>query len=191
MRPASPFGRFTKFLPGATLSGVLVANPQMGSVLRMVEKITSTDVGVVLFGERGRGKNMLARAIHGLSPRAGGPFVAVNCATIRGMFLEGELSGRADCAPKESGGKIGSVADSMIFLNEVGELPLPMQAKLLSLLQKRNLDRLMSVGRFCEDLYYRLNEVRLVVRPLREHEDDRSYSPIVSPGAPTRSLAAT
>lgn len=177
------FHRLTEFLPGAPLDGVLAASRQMANVLRTVEKIAPTDVSVVLFGERGTGKNLLAQAIHRLSPRADAPFVAVNCAALSGMFLESELFGRGDGAAKRSGGKIESAAHGTLFLDEVGELPPPVQAKLLSFLQDQadlrvicatdqDLDKLMSGGRFREDLYYRLNEVRVVVPPLREREGD-------------------
>ena len=191
--------RLLELAPRSPIDGIVAASPQMARALRAIEKIAPTDVAVLLLGESGTGKEVLAQAIHRLSPRAKKPFVAINCAAIPETLLESELFGHEKGAftgaVKQTIGKIESASGGTLFLDEIGDVPLAMQVKLLRFLQdqvverigghrpiqvdvriicatNQNLDELMANGKFREDLYYRLNEVRMVVPPLREREGD-------------------
>ena len=171
-------------------------------VLRNVEKIAPTDVTVLLLGESGTGKELLAHAIHRMSARAHGPFVPINCAAIPETLLESELFGHEKGAftgaVRLNVGKMESADHGTLFLDEIGDVPLAMQVKLLRFLQdqivervggrkpiqvdvriicatNQDLDRMMSEGRFREDLYYRLNEVAIRVPPLRERLGDAVF----------------
>jgi two-component system NtrC family response regulator len=153
----------------------------------------------MVLGESGTGKELIAEAIHRLSPRAAGPFVAINCAAIPDTLLESELFGHEKGAftgaVNQTIGKIESADRGTLFLDEIGDVPLMMQVKLLRFLQSRvieriggrklvpvdlrvvcatnqNLDRLMAEGQFREDLFYRLNEVTIEVPPLRQRTGD-------------------
>jgi two-component system NtrC family response regulator len=181
------------------VDGIVASSPQMTRVLRTIEKIAPTDVAVLLLGESGTGKEVLAHAVHRLSARAKKPFVAINCAAIPETLLESELFGHEKGAftgaIKQTIGKIEGANGGTLFLDEIGDVPLPMQVKLLRFLQdqvvervgghrpiqvdvrivcatNQDLDHLIGTGRFREDLYYRLNEVRVNVPPLREREGD-------------------
>jgi two-component system NtrC family response regulator len=181
------------------IEGIIAASPEMLTALRNVEKIAPTDVSVLILGESGTGKELIADAIHRLSPRAAGPFIPINCAAIPDTLLESELfgyeKGAFTGALKQTIGKIESADHGTLFLDEVGDVPLAMQVKLLRFLQGRvieriggrkpvpvdlrvicatnqNLDRLMAEGQFREDLFYRLNEVTIQVPPLRERSGD-------------------
>ena len=191
--------RLLELAPRSPIDGIVAASPQMSRALRTIEKIAPTDVAVLLLGESGTGKEVLAQSIHRLSPRAKKPFVALNCAAIPETLLESELFGHEKGAftgaIKQTIGKIESANGGTLFLDEIGDVPLSMQVKLLRFLQdqvverigghrpvqvdvrivcatNQDLDSFMSTGRFREDLYYRLNEVRLVIPPLREREGD-------------------
>jgi two-component system, NtrC family, response regulator len=191
--------RLLDLAPRSPIDGIVAASPQMARALRTIEKIAPTDVAVLLLGESGTGKEVLAQSIHRLSPRAKKPFVAINCAAIPETLLESELFGHEKGAftgaVKQTIGKIETANGGSLFLDEIGDLPLAMQVKMLRFLQdqvverigghrpiqvdvriicatNQNLDDLMSTGRFREDLYYRLNEVRLTIPPLREREGD-------------------
>jgi two-component system NtrC family response regulator len=191
--------RLMELAPRSPIDGIVASSPQMTRVLRTVEKIAPTDVAVLLLGESGTGKEVLAHAIHRLSTRAKKPFVAINCAAIPETLLESELFGHErgafTGAVKQTIGKIESANGGTLFLDEIGDVPQPMQVKLLRFLQdqvierigghrpiqvdvriicatNQDLDNLMSTNRFREDLYYRLNEVQLLVPPLREREGD-------------------
>jgi two-component system, NtrC family, response regulator len=181
------------------IDGIIAASPEMLMALRNIEKIAPTDVSVMVLGESGTGKELIAEAIHRLSPRAAGPFVAINCAAIPDTLLESELfgyeKGAFTGAVNQTIGKIESADRGTLFLDEIGDVPLMMQVKLLRFLQSRvieriggrklvpvdlrvvcatnqNLDRLMAEGRFREDLFYRLNEVTIEVPPLRQRSGD-------------------
>jgi two-component system NtrC family response regulator len=181
------------------IDGIIAASPEMLMALRNVEKIAPTDVSVMVLGESGTGKELIAEAIHRLSPRAAGPFVAINCAAIPDTLLESELFGHEKGAftgaVNQTIGKIESADRGTLFLDEIGDVPLMMQVKLLRFLQSRvieriggrklvpvdlrvvcatnqNLDRLMAEGQFREDLFYRLNEVTIEVPPLRQRTGD-------------------
>jgi two-component system, NtrC family, response regulator len=191
--------RLLELAPRSPIDGIVAASPQMARALRTIEKIAPTDVAVLLLGESGTGKEVLAQSIHRLSPRAKKPFVAINCAAIPETLLESELFGHEKGAftgaVKQTIGKIETANGGTLFLDEIGDLPLAMQVKMLRFLQdqvverigghrpiqvdvrivcatNQNLDDLMSSSRFREDLYYRLNEVRLTIPPLREREGD-------------------
>ncbi len=181
------------------IDGIIAGSAGMLNVLRTIEKISPTDVAVLLRGESGTGKELLAQAIHKLSARAREPFVPINCAAIPETLLESELFGHEKGAftgaVKQTIGRIESADGGTLFLDEIGDVPLPMQVKLLRFLQNQvieriggrqplqvdvrivcatnqDLDLMMAEGRFREDLYYRLNEVIVRVPPLRERASD-------------------
>ncbi len=184
----------------AGFSAIVGESPELKAVLAQAKRVAGhRDVTVLLGGETGTGKELLARAIHYASPRAAQPFVEVNCAAIPANLLESELFGH------ERGSFTGAVAakpglfeqahGGTLFLDEIGHMPLDLQAKLLRALESReirrvggtstkkvdirllaatHLDLARAVGdkQFREDLFYRLNVVRLVLPPLRERGDD-------------------
>jgi transcriptional regulator with GAF, ATPase, and Fis domain len=173
--------------------------PSMMEVFRKLQKVATTDISVLITGETGTGKELIARELHRRSNRANGPFVVINCGAIPENLIESELFGHVKGAFT---GAIGSrpgkfqVADKgTLFLDEIGELPLNLQVKLLRALQERVVFRVgdskpekvdirivaatnrileeeIRAGRFREDLYYRLNVVNLFNPPLRERGDD-------------------
>jgi len=178
---------------------IVGSSPALESVLAEVERVAPTDSTVLVLGETGTGKELIARAIHNLSPRCGRPFVKLNCAAIPFDLLESELFGH------EKGAFTGAVAQKIgrfemadngtLFLDEIGDLPLALQPKLLRILQEQEFERLGS-GRthqinvrlvaathcdlgemvmhdaFRSDLYYRLNVFPVLVPPLRERRED-------------------
>jgi len=181
------------------LDGVIASSPEMLKVCRTIEKIAPTDVTTLLLGESGTGKEVLAKAIHGLSPRANNNFVAINCAAIPENLLESELfgyeKGAFTGAVKQTKGKIEYADGGTFFLDEVGDLPMSLQVKLLRFLQERTIERLggrteipvdirvlcathqdlqqlISEGRFREDLYYRISGISVNIPPLRERNGD-------------------
>ncbi len=181
------------------LSGLLTAAPEMLKVCQFVEKVAPTDVTVLLLGASGTGKELLARAVHDLSPRADRLFTVINCAAIPENLLESELFGHEKGAftgaIKLTKGKIELADSGTLFLDEIGDLPLPLQVKLLRFLQERVIERiggrqlipvdvrivcatnqklesLMKAGTFREDLFYRLSELVVNIPPLREREGD-------------------
>jgi two-component system NtrC family response regulator len=181
------------------LDGIIAGSPAMLQISRMVEQVAPTDVGVLILGESGTGKEMIARAVHTLSPRAKGPFIALNCAAIPENLLESELfgyeRGAFTGAVKQTLGKVEQAKGGTLFLDEIGDMPLMLQAKMLRFLQGRTFQRLggqsdivadvrivsasnrdlagmTAQGAFREDLYFRLNEVSINVPPLRERSGD-------------------
>jgi transcriptional regulator with GAF, ATPase, and Fis domain len=178
---------------------LLGAGPSMREVYRRIEKVAPTDVTVLIQGETGTGKELVAREIHRRSPRAEGPFVAVNCAAIPEGLLESELFGHVKGAftgaVAARAGRFQAASGGTLFLDEIGEMPPSLQVKLLRAIQERvvqrvgdsrgepvdirvlaatnrNLEDEVRTGRFREDLYYRLHVVTIDLPPLRERGDD-------------------
>ncbi|MDB5907592.1 MAG: Fis family transcriptional regulator [Massilia sp.] len=184
------------------LSGLRYLNtgdPQLEQVIAKVNKVLGRDIPILIMGETGTGKELLAQAIHNDSPRSMSPFVAVNCASIPETLIESELFGYDDGAftgarKKGSVGKILQANGGTLFLDEIGDMPFALQARLLRVLQERivaplgsgksipvnvelicatnhNLRDRIARGLFREDLYYRLNGLVVKLPPLRERTD--------------------
>jgi len=185
--------------PKASLDGIVATSPAMASVVELVERVAPTDSAVLLLGETGTGKEMLARAIHRLSRRRDRLVVAVNCAALPASLVESELFGREKGAYtgalSRQAGRFELADGSTLFLDEVGELPLELQAKLLRVLETGEFERLGSPrtmkvdvrivaatnrdlaaavagGTFRKDLYYRLGVFPIRIPPLRERPED-------------------
>jgi len=181
------------------LSGIITRDPGLLKVCRNVEKVAPSDVTVMLLGDSGTGKELLAKALHQLSPRKDKRFIAVNCAAIPENLLESELfgyeKGAYTGAAKQTVGKIELANGGTFFLDEVGDLPMSLQAKLLRFLQERVIERiggreeipvnvrivcathqnlrdLIAEGLFREDLFYRLCEIVIQIPPLRARVGD-------------------
>lgn len=179
--------------------GIVSSNPAMDTVCRMIEKVAGTTITTLLLGESGTGKELLARALHNLSDRADGPFVAINCAAIPESLLESELfgyeKGAFTGANTQHRGRIECAHGGTLFLDEVGDLPVSLQPKLLRFLQERTVERLgghdsqsvdvrivcathrpleawAKAGKFREDLFYRIHEIGITIPPLRERGQD-------------------
>jgi formate hydrogenlyase transcriptional activator len=171
----------------------------MRAVHRLIDTVAPTGATVLITGESGTGKGLVARMIHDASPRCGGPMITVNCAALPAELAESELlgheAGAFTSAVKRRKGRFELADGGTLFLDEVGELPAQVQAKLLRVLQERELERvggvetirvdvrlvaatnrdlpqLVARGRFRADLYYRLNVFPVEVPPLRERADD-------------------
>jgi formate hydrogenlyase transcriptional activator len=178
---------------------IVGSSAALEGVLEEVERVAPTDSTVLVLGETGTGKELIARAIHNISPRCGRPFVKVNCAAIPFELLESELFGHEKGAftgaISQKQGRFELADTGTLFLDEIGDLPLGLQPKLLRVLQEQEFERLGSgrthrvnvrivtathrdlsqmVARnlFRSDLYYRLNVFPVVVPPLRERRDD-------------------
>ncbi|MDP3720137.1 MAG: sigma 54-interacting transcriptional regulator [Acidobacteriota bacterium] len=180
--------------------GEMVArSPSMLRIFRLVDNLRDSEPTVLLTGESGTGKEVLARAIHGRSPRWNGPFVAVNCAALPGELLETEMFGHVrgafTGAVRDREGRFEAASGGTLFLDEIGDMPLPMQVKLLRVLHARTFERVgesrtrhtdariiaatnaslaqaIAEGRFREDFYYRLRVVAIEVPPLRDRLED-------------------
>lgn len=184
---------------GKILGSIISTAPEMLKVAKTIERVASADVSVMLLGASGTGKELLARAVHEKSPRASGEFIAINCAAIPENLLEAELfgyeRGAFTGAVKTVVGKIELAQDGTLFLDEVGDIPLPLQVKLLRFLQERvieriggrqpiavdtrivcathqDLDAMTADGRFREDLYYRLAEIVVKIPALADRPGD-------------------
>ncbi|MCC6711801.1 MAG: sigma 54-interacting transcriptional regulator [Candidatus Dadabacteria bacterium] len=178
---------------------IIGRSPAMAEVLEDVRKVAGTDATVLILGETGTGKEVIARAIHRASTRSGRPMIKVNCAAIPGSLIESEFfgheAGAFTGATKKRVGRFAAADGGTIFLDEIGELPLGLQSKLLRALQEgefepvgssrtvrvdvrvlaatnRDLRRSVEKGEFREDLYYRLNVFPIGIPPLRERRDD-------------------
>lgn len=181
------------------LAGLMTRDPDMLRICRTIEKVASSNATVMLLGESGTGKEVLARGLHQASPRRAEKFVAINCAAIPENLLESELfgyeKGAFTGAGKTTLGKIEMAHGGTLMLDEIGDLPLSLQAKLLRFLQERVIERvggrqeisvdvrivcathqdlsaLSKEGRFREDLYYRLAEIVVNIPPLRSRVGD-------------------
>jgi len=181
------------------VEGIIGESGRMQEVLSLVRRVAPSDATVLIRGESGTGKELIAKAIHYASPRAAGPLVRVSCAALPESLMESEMFGH------EKGAFTGAVttrkgrfelADGgSLFLDEIGDLPLHLQVKLLRALQEREIERvgsgrpitvnvrvlaathrdleaLVREGRFRDDLYYRINVVTVTLPPLRERRDD-------------------
>lgn len=191
--------RMMQVQAASPMSGVISRDPGMLKVCRNIEKVAPSSASVMLLGNSGTGKEVLARALHQLSPRQDKRFMAINCAAIPENLLESELfgyeKGAFTGAVKQNLGKIELANEGTFFLDEVGDLPMALQAKLLRFLQERvverigghkeipvdvrivcathqNLKELASTGRFREDLYYRLSEIVINIPPLADRNGD-------------------
>lgn len=191
--------RAEKLAPEEEIQGIVSHSEAMRSVLAMAKRVAKTNATVLISGESGVGKERIARLVHDASPRAFGPFVAINCAAMPESLLESELFGHT------KGAFSGAIADRVglfeaakggtLFLDEIGDLPLSMQAKLLRVLEAREVRRLgenrthrvdvrivaathkeleaaVEEASFRQDLYYRLRVVEVHIPPLRERPED-------------------
>ena len=174
-------------------------SPSMQALRRLIERAAPSDMAILILGENGTGKELVARAVHDLSPRRAGPFVKMNCAAVPAELIESELFGHEkgsfSGAVAQRRGRFEQADGGTLFLDEIGDMSAPMQAKLLRVLQdgeitrvggtgvvrvdvrlisatNRDLDTLLASDRFREDLYYRINTVTLRTPPLREHPGD-------------------
>src|SRR6202007_758078 len=184
------------------LEGIIGVSDAMRALCRSIEKVAPTNATVLLLGDSGPGKELLARAVHRLSGRSHQQFVAINCAAIPDTLLESELfgyeKGAVTGAAKRTPGKLESADGGTVFLDEIGEMPASLQAKLLRVVQERTVERvggrlplalgLRTVcapnrpleallgqggqGSFREDLFYRISEVTIRVPPLRDRRGD-------------------
>ncbi len=173
--------------------------PPMLEIYSKVERVAKTDVTVLISGETGTGKELIAHEIHRRSSRAGGPFITVNCGAIPETLIESELFGHVKGAftgaVASVVGKFQAAHKGTLFLDEIGELPIQMQVKLLRVLQEREIQRIgeskntaidirvvtatnrnlqeeVTASRFREDLFFRLNVINIELPPLRERGDD-------------------
>lgn len=191
--------RYQQQQVNSPLTGVIASSPQMLKVCRTIEKVAPSDITTLLLGASGTGKEVFARALHELSPRAKQRMVAINCAAIPENLLESELfgyeKGAFTGANKQTPGKIEYANGGTLFLDEIGDLPLELQAKLLRFIQERVIERVggrqeipvdvriicathqdlsthITDGRFREDLFYRISEITITIPPLKDREGD-------------------
>ena len=191
--------RLSTDLQNTRFGDIIGSCPSMMEVFRKLQRVATTDITVLITGETGTGKELIAREVHRRSARVNGPFVVINCGAIPENLIESELFGHArgafTGAVQARPGKFQIADKGTLFLDEVGELPVAMQVKLLRALQERIVTRVgesrgepvdirivaatnrvledeIKVGRFREDLYYRLNVVNLYLPPLRDRGDD-------------------
>ena len=175
------------------------AHPAMQRTLELTKQVAGSESILLLTGENGTGKSVLARAVHAWSPRAGKPFAEISCPSLSAELLESELFGHVkgafSGAVRDNPGRIAACENGTLFLDEIGDLPPSIQPKLLRFIQEREYERLgdhitrkadvriiaatntdlekaVQEHRFREDLYYRLNVIQIQIPPLRERPDD-------------------
>lgn len=181
------------------LKGVIGRSPGFKQAMELAKRVSSSQANIIISGESGSGKEVVARAVHDLGERKNQPFIAINCSAIPENLLESELFGYAKGAfTGAMGSKIGLFEEAnngTLFLDEIGDLALPLQAKLLRVLQERKIKRIgenqsrditariicathknlkkeVEQGRFREDLYFRLNVIPIYMPPLRDRKED-------------------
>jgi len=181
------------------LEGIIAASRSMLEVCRTVERVAPTNATVLILGETGTGKEVIAKSVHALSDRRDAPFTAINCAAIPENLLESELFGHEKGAftgaVARKIGKIEAANGGTLFLDEIGDMPLALQAKILRFLQERTIERvgghtaipvevrvvsathrvlrsMIADGAFREDLFFRISEISLSIPPLRSREGD-------------------
>ena len=184
---------------GNTALALIHTDPEMRRILELAERVARSEANVLITGESGTGKSLLAATIHGISPRSAGPFVTLSCANISEDLLESELFGHEKGAFTGAGerrlGKFEQAGGGTVFLDEVSELGPRLQGKLLRVVQERAFERLSGdetirvdirllasssadlevlarENRFRKDLYYRLNVIAIRIPSLRERVDD-------------------
>jgi transcriptional regulator with PAS, ATPase and Fis domain len=199
MPPMSLYHQLPTNETGPPIPGLIGSSPAMEAVYRLTRKVAKTNASVLLLGETGSGKEMIATAIHRLSQRASGPFVRVNCGALSESLLESELFGHVrgafTGAVNNRTGRFEAAHTGTIFLDEINSTSLYLQVKLLRVLQEREFERVgdtttnrvdvrviaasnrdlyaeVEAERFREDLYWRLNVVPIVIPPLRLRRDD-------------------
>jgi Nif-specific regulatory protein len=182
-----------------SIHGIIGVSESVRNLIEVIKKVAATDSTVLITGESGTGKSLVAKAIHFLSSRRDKPFITINCAAIPDTLLEAELfgyeRGAFTGAHTSKKGKFELAQGGTIFLDEIGDMPLYLQAKILRVIQdkeiehlggekvikvdvriiaatNRNLEALVKEGKFREDLYYRLNVIPIHVPPLRERRED-------------------
>ena len=185
-----------------TKGRIITKNPKFLKILDIAKTVADTNASILIEGETGTGKNILAKYIHTLSSRRNKPFIKINCASIPENLLESELfgyvKGAFTGATRDKPGKVELADGGTLFLDEIGDMPLYLQSKLLHLIQEKEFERLGDVkvrkvniriisatnkdleqlireGKFREDLYYRLKVVSLKIPPLRERREDIPY----------------
>ena len=183
------------------IDGIVGASKPMLEACRLVEKVAPSEATTLLLGESGTGKELFAQALHRLSPRKDKPFVALNCAAIPDNLLESELfgyeKGAFTGAVKQTKGKIETASGGTFFLDEIGDMPMSLQVKMLRFLQERvverlggrntievdvriicathrNLEQLIESGEFREDLYFRISEIVIEIPALRDRGGDKA-----------------
>ncbi len=171
----------------------------MQSFINLIEKVAAADAPIVITGQSGTGKALVARTIHDLSPRCSGPFIEVNCTPVNGKFLDSELFGYVKGTHANAGcskiGRFEAAHEGTLFLDEIGDIPPEIQIKLLRTLEEKaiervgesspveidvrilsasnkNLDELIADGQLREDLYFRLNVIPITCPPLCDHAED-------------------
>ncbi|MCG6155986.1 sigma-54 interaction domain-containing protein [Rubinisphaera margarita] len=181
------------------LAGIIGAGEAMLNVFRTTERVARSSATVLLLGETGTGKELVARAIHELSPRGSGPYIRVNCGALSESLLESELFGHVKgaftSAHENRTGRFEAAHGGTLFLDEINSMSFPLQVKLLRVLQEQEFERVgdtrtitvdtrivaatnrellveVEEGRFREDLYYRLNVLPIFLPPLRERTED-------------------
>ena len=190
---------FRQLDAGRPLENIVSNDPAMNQLLEILPTIARSATTILINGETGTGKNLIARAIHNLSARADGPMITVNCAALPETLLEAELfghkAGAFTGAFKDRAGRLAAAEGGTLFLDEIGDVPLSMQVKLLRVLQERvyerlgdqtprpcnvrfitatnrDLEAMVREGGFRRDLYYRINVLNVDVPPLRERKGD-------------------